>query len=71
MAKLRIKGSFATTSTPAKLDDILIEGDCQTCGGTFDISIPFDMTAAAGTALQHVRSTATTDPTGARNIKVS
>jgi len=66
MPKLIIKGSFTPGHGPA-IDHIILDGDCQTCGADFDISIPYDLHAASGT-VQHILTTAKSDGTGRRTI---
>ena len=65
MAKIRIQGKF--TSTTSEITKFSIEEDCQTCGGTFDITIPYDLTKPNGTE-EKVMSKATSDASGARTI---
>lgn len=67
MPKIHIKGSFAAGHAPV-IEQLQIEGDCQTCGGAFEITIPYDLHAAEGT-VQHLHSTATVDSAGKRTIK--
>ena len=66
MPKLIIKGNFTPGSPPA-IDHVILDGDCQTCGVSFDIAIPYDLHATSGT-VQHVLTTAKSDATGKRTI---
>jgi hypothetical protein len=68
MPNLTIKGSFTPGQTPV-INQLEIDGTCQTCGGSFDITIPYDLTAARGTVL-HVLSKASADKTGKRSISI-
>ena len=66
MPKLIIKGTF-TPGTGTTIDHVVLDGDCQTCGAAFDISIPYDLHSTSGT-VQHVLTTAKSDSTGKRTI---
>jgi hypothetical protein len=49
MAKLRIKGTFNRGDGTITSGDVTLSGDCQTCGGEFDVTVPYDFTASGET----------------------
>ena len=67
MPKIIIKGTFVAGGK-TDVSSLTIEGDCQTCGGSFDITIPYDLDAEGGT-VQQLHSKASADDAGQRTIK--